>query len=69
MVERQEHHFLRTKQRIISWILTALVVSGAILMFMPFLWMFLTSLKRPEEILRVPLTFLPDHFFNSTKLF
>jgi ABC-type glycerol-3-phosphate transport system permease component len=33
-------------------------------MLMPFLWMFLTSLKRPEEILRVPLTFLPDYFFN-----
>jgi ABC-type glycerol-3-phosphate transport system permease component len=33
-------------------------------MLMPFVWMFLTSLKAPDEILRIPLTFLPDRFFN-----
>jgi len=64
MVERQDYHYLKIKRKTISWTFTALAVSGAILVFMPFLWMFLTSLKRPDEILRVPLTFLPDHFFN-----
>ena len=52
------------KRKFISWTLTALVVFGALLMLLPFIWMLLTSLKRPEEILRVPLTFLPDRSFN-----
>lgn len=60
---------LRMKRKLISWALTALVVFGAVLMLVPFLWMFLTSLKRPEEILRVPLTFLPDRLFNLQNYF
>jgi len=68
-MEKQPDSHLRTKKKLISWALTALAVSGAILMLMPFLWMFLTSLKRPDEILRVPLTFLPDRFFNLQNYF
>jgi ABC-type glycerol-3-phosphate transport system permease component len=68
-MEKQPDSHLRTKKKLISWALTALVVSGAILMLIPFLWMFLTSLKRPDEILRVPLTFLPDRFFNLQNYF
>ena len=68
-MDRRRETYLRIKRKAISWILTALVVSGALLMLFPFLWMFLTSLKRPEEILRVPLTFLPDQFFNFQNFF
>jgi ABC-type glycerol-3-phosphate transport system permease component len=55
---------LRIKREVISWVLILLVISGAILVFLPFVWMFLTSLKRPVEIQRVPFVFLPDSFLN-----
>jgi multiple sugar transport system permease protein len=64
LMDKQEGRHARLKRRVISGILTALVVGGAILVLMPFLWMFLTSLKRPDEITRVPLSFLPDRLFN-----
>ena len=64
LMDNQEGRYARLKRRVISGILTALVVGGAILVLMPFLWMFLTSLKRPDEITRVPLSFLPDRLFN-----
>jgi len=57
-------HHPRIKQKIIHWMLILLVVTGALFVLFPFIWMFLTSLKRPAEIMRVPLTFLPDHFSN-----
>lgn len=41
-----------------------LVIAGAIMMFFPFLWMGLTSLKTAPEIQRVPLEFLPDSLTN-----
>jgi len=63
-MERQRDSYLRIKKKATSWTLTALVSFGALLMLMPFVWMFLTSLKAPDEILRIPLTFLPDRFFN-----
>jgi multiple sugar transport system permease protein len=63
-MDKQEGRHARVKRRIIAGILTALVIGGAILVLMPFLWMFLTSLKRPDEITRVPLSFLPDRLFN-----
>lgn len=33
---------------------------GVLLMIFPFIWMFLSSFKTEQEILRVPLTFLPE---------
>jgi len=32
----------------------------------PFLWMVFTSLKRPDEAVRLPITFLPDNLLNFT---
>jgi multiple sugar transport system permease protein len=64
LMDKQEGRQARLKRRVISGILTALVVGGALLVLLPFLWMFLTSLKRPDEITRVPLSFLPDRLFN-----
>lgn len=48
----------------LGWILTLLVMAGALFILLPFLWMVLTSLKTPAEIQRVPLSLLPDHFDN-----
>jgi ABC-type glycerol-3-phosphate transport system permease component len=68
-MEKQHDPYPRIKRKFVSWTLTALVIFGALLMLVPFLWMFLTSLKRPEEILRVPLTLLPDRLFNLQNYF
>ncbi len=37
----------------------SLLLFGVFIMIFPFVWMFLTSFKTEQEILRVPLTFLP----------
>lgn len=37
----------------------SLLLFGVVIMIFPFIWMFLTSFKTEQEILRVPLTFLP----------
>ena len=37
---------------------------GAIVVFFPFFWMAVTSLKTAPEIQRVPLQILPDHWLN-----
>jgi multiple sugar transport system permease protein len=63
MTKKLDFQF-KIKREVISWVLILLVISGAILVFMPFVWMFLTSLKRPVEIQRVPFVFLPDSFLN-----
>lgn len=39
----------------------SLLLFGVVIMIFPFIWMFLTSFKTEQEILRVPLTFLPLH--------
>jgi len=40
-----------------------LVILGAIVMFLPFLCMVLTTLKQPPEIYRLPMRWLPDNIF------
>ncbi|WP_010203595.1 carbohydrate ABC transporter permease [Salinibacterium sp. PAMC 21357] len=37
---------------------------GGIVMTLPLLWVALSSLKEPSEILEVPVRWLPDNFFN-----
>ncbi|WP_164234731.1 carbohydrate ABC transporter permease [Microbacterium hydrocarbonoxydans] len=37
---------------------------GGVLMVVPLIWVALSSLKRPDEILRLPVKWLPDDFFN-----
>lgn len=41
-----------------------LVACGALVMFFPFFWMAVTSLKTVPETQRVPLQILPDHWAN-----
>ncbi|MCI6277365.1 MAG: carbohydrate ABC transporter permease [Clostridium sp.] len=35
---------------------------GAVLIIFPFIWMVLSSMKTPEEMLKIPPTFLPEEF-------
>jgi multiple sugar transport system permease protein len=45
--------------KVIQW---TVVVLGAAIMALPFVWMVLTSLKEDAEVLRIPITWLPDQF-------
>lgn len=51
-------------ERFGQYILWALIAMGAMIMAFPFIWMALTSLKHSDEIYRLPITLLPDNFFN-----
>ena len=46
------------------WLLTLAVACGAIVVFFPFFWMAVTSLKTAPEIQRVPLQVAPDDWLN-----
>ena len=46
------------------WLLTLAVACGAIVVFFPFFWMAVTSLKTAPEIQRVPLQVTPDNWLN-----
>ena len=51
------------------WLTTLAVACGAIVVFFPFFWMAVTSLKTAPEIQRVPLQIAPDHWLNLTNYF
>jgi len=46
------------------WALTLAIACGALLIFFPFFWMAVTSLKTAPEIQRVPLQIAPDNWLN-----
>ena len=46
------------------WLITLAVACGAIVVFFPFFWMAVTSLKTAPEIQRVPLEIAPDDWLN-----
>lgn len=46
------------------WLAVALVAAGALVVFFPFFWMAVTSLKSAPEIQRLPLQILPDRWFQ-----
>jgi len=46
------------------WLITLGIACGAIVVFFPFFWMAITSLKTAPEIRRVPLQIAPDHWLN-----
>ena len=52
------------KQVHLRWLITLAVACGAIVVFFPFFWMAITSLKTAPEIQRVPLQVAPDHWLN-----
>jgi multiple sugar transport system permease protein len=62
-------HRLQSAMRVIhwrNWVVVALLVLGAIIMVLPFLWTFSTSLRPISEAYRLPPSFLPDQLdFNS----
>lgn len=51
------------------WLITLAVACGAIMIFFPFFWMAITSLKTAPEIQRVPLQIAPDDWLNLTNYF
>ncbi|MFO1312510.1 MAG: carbohydrate ABC transporter permease [Burkholderiales bacterium] len=55
---------LRLGQAHTRWIVMLLIACGAIVVFFPFFWMAVTSLKTPPEIQRVPLSIAPDNWLN-----
>jgi multiple sugar transport system permease protein len=48
----------------VRWLIMLAVACGAIVVFFPFFWMAVTSLKTAPEIQRVPLQIAPDHWLN-----
>jgi ABC-type glycerol-3-phosphate transport system permease component len=50
------------KQVHLRWLTTLAVACGAIIVFFPFFWMAITSLKTAPEIQRVPLQIAPDNW-------
>src|SRR3954463_3845897 len=55
---------LTLRQVHFRWVITLAVACGAIVVFFPFFWMAITSLKTAPEIQRVPLQIAPDHWLN-----
>ena len=55
---------LTIRQVHVRWLITLAVACGAIIVFFPFFWMAVTSLKTAPEIQRVPLQIAPDHWLN-----
>src|SRR5882724_8606362 len=60
---------LTLKQVHFRWLTALAVACGAIVVFFPFFWMAVTSLKTAPEIQRVPLQIAPDHWLNLTNYF
>ena len=55
---------LTVRQARFRWGITLAVACGAIIVFFPFFWMAVTSLKTAPEIQRVPLQIPPDSWLN-----
>ena len=55
---------LALRQVHVRWLIMLAVACGAIVVFFPFFWMAVTSLKTAPEIQRVPLQIAPDHWLN-----
>jgi ABC-type glycerol-3-phosphate transport system permease component len=55
---------LTLRQVHLRWLIVLAVACGAIIVFFPFFWMAVTSLKTAPEIQRVPLQVTPDDWLN-----
>src|SRR5437764_10307256 len=60
---------LGIRQVYFRWLITLAVACGAIVVFFPFFWMAVTSLKTAPEIQRVPLQIAPDNWLNLNNYF
>src|SRR5512134_953007 len=66
---RSRHAALTGKQVRFRWLAMIAVACGAIIVFFPFFWMAVTSLKTAPEIQRVPLQVAPDDWLNFSNYF
>ena len=57
--------YSRTRRRIGYWIIMVALAPVAAIMIVPFVWMYLSSFKRPVEILRPTITWLPETFYTQ----
>ena len=53
----------RTKQLIIRIIVTVVVGIFALSMIVPFLWMLSASMKRPLDVMKLPIEWIPKYFY------
>ncbi len=53
----------KTKGTIILSVFWLIVLGGAIIVFLPFLWMILTSFKPPDEVITIPPKWIPSKFY------
>jgi ABC-type glycerol-3-phosphate transport system permease component len=67
--DRSPRAALTVRRVYFRWLTTLAVACGAIMIFFPFFWMAITSLKTAPEIQRVPLQIAPDHWLNLTNYF
>ena len=51
------------REEIGTWLIYALLISGALVMIFPFIWMFLTSFKTVQESNLYPPTILPREWY------
>jgi len=63
-IESASRERIALRQVHVRWLIMLVVACGAIVVFFPFFWMAVTSLKTAPEIQRVPLQIVPDHWFN-----
>jgi ABC-type glycerol-3-phosphate transport system permease component len=57
------------RQDRLRWLVALAVACGALMVFFPFFWMAVTSLKTAPEIQRVPLQIAPDDWSNLANYF
>ncbi len=53
-----------TSERLVKISFYSIIILGSTIMAFPFVWMIFTSVKQPDELYRLPITLLPDNFFN-----
>lgn len=56
----------KTKQLILRIVLTAAVGILALTMIVPFLWMLSASMKRPLDVMKLPIEWIPKYFFPNS---
>lgn len=57
MIDHQSQKTIRSASRVLTY---TLLITGSIVMLLPFVWMIVTSLKTPEQVTAYPPTWLPS---------
>lgn len=53
---------MRTKRKRQMFLIGAVLLTGALIMVMPFVWMLLTSLKTEREAMQIPPALAQTHY-------